>query len=297
MNNDFEDFIKSGKILEKALNYARHIIKRDILLLEIAEKIEDFISKENAKCAFPPNLSMNEIAAHYSPFENDKTTAGGLLKVDIGVMLNGCIADAAISINLDTNEENKKLIKASNEALKAALKVARPETEVWEIGSAIEEKISEFEFKPIYNLSGHSIIKNNLHSGKTIPNYNNKDKTKLQEDEIIAIEPFVTTANASGYVNDGRPSSIWALKMQQRPRLYREVYDYINKNYASLPFSQRWLKKNFSNAVLALNLFSRQGIAHNYCELVEKAKAKVSQAETTIIVRERPIVLVDVFEI
>ncbi|MEM2933128.1 MAG: type II methionyl aminopeptidase [Candidatus Pacearchaeota archaeon] len=295
---EIKDYKTAGKLLEQTLSLAKKICKKEVLLLKIAEQLENFIEKScaiRAALAFPPNLSINEIAAHYSPFTNDTTLASGLLKVDIGVRVNDCIADAAISLDLEGSEENKELIKTAKEALKAALQVAKPEVEVCEIGKAIEEKINEFGFRPIYNLTGHEISKTSLHGGKTIPNYNNNDKTKLEENDVIAIEPFVTLPNASGSVVNGKPSAIWILKKLQKPRTHREIYEWINKNFNSFPFSQRWLK--FENASIALKLFESQGLVYNYPELVEKTGAKVSQAETTIIIKEKPIILTNIFDI
>jgi len=288
-----KELLKSGKILEKTLAFAKKIVKKEVMLLDIVKKIEEFIIKQKAKPAFPVNLSINDIAAHYSPFPNDKAIAYGLIKIDIGVNYNGYITDAAITIDLENSKENKRLIRASKEALKQAIRVVKPEIEVWEIGKAIEEKIKEYGFKPIYNLSGHSIDFNNLHAGKSIPNYNNKEKTKITTNEIIAIEPFATSG--IGYVIDGNPSSIWILKKQVKPRLYREIYNFIKENFNGLPFSERWL--SFSNYKIALNYFKQQGIMHNYSILIEKNKGKVSQYETTLLVNEKPKLLVDVFEI
>ncbi len=290
-----KNYIKSGKILEKTLEFAKNIIKKDLEFIEIAEKIEQYVSKQNAKLAFPINLSINEIAAHYSPFPNDKTIASGLIKVDIGINYNGYITDAAISIDLENSNENKKLIKASKEALIEAIKIAKPNVYVYEIGSVIENKIKQYGFNPIYNLTGHSINLNNLHSGKNIPNYNNGEKTKLFFNDVIAIEPFAT--NGIGYVVDGKQSSIWIIKKQKKPRLYREIYEFINRNFGFLPFSERWIEKKFSNYKIALSYLKQQGILHNYNELIEKSKGKVSQFETTIIVKEKPKVLVNVFDI
>lgn len=304
---DLKDLIKCGKILEKTLAFAKKNIKRDVLLLDVAEKIEEFVKKQNAKLAFPPNLSIDEIAAHYSPFTHDNTTAKGLIKVDFGVIYNGFITDAAVSIDLENNEENKKLIKASQEALKAAIKIIKPEVKVCEIGKEIEKKISEFELKPIYNLTGHNIKKNKLHGGKNIPNYDNKENNRIDENEVIAVEPFVTHKDASGYVKDGKRSSIWVLKSLKKPRLKEErmLLEHIKNNYSFFPFSQRWIEKEMkkevqnvlSNVSTMLNFLEMQGILHNYKELIEKSLKIVSQSETTLIVKEKPVVLVDVFEI
>jgi methionyl aminopeptidase len=293
---EVEDYKRAGKILEEILIYAKKIIKKDSLLIEIAEKIEEFVKSKNAKLAFPPNLSINEIAAHYSPFSNDNTIARGLLKVDVGIIFNSCIADAAITIDLEKNEENRKMIKSNLKALKEGIRVIKPGIKVCEVGKAIERVISKEGYKPIFNLTGHSIDKS-LHGSKSIPNFDNKDETLIEENEIIAIEPFLTLKDAIGYVEDGRPSAIWKINKDIRPRLHREIFNYIKNNYNNFPFSQRWIEKKFQNAYFALKIFEKQGILYNYKELVEKSGAKVSQAETTIIVKEKPIILVDVFDI
>jgi methionyl aminopeptidase len=293
---EVENYKRAGKILEEILIYAKKIIKKDSLLIEIAEKIEEIVKSKNTKLAFPPNLSINEIAAHYSPFSNDNTIARGLLKVDVGIIFNSCIVDAAITIDLEKNKENRRMIKSNLKALKEGIRVIKPGIKVCEVGKAIERVIIKEGYKPIFNLTGHSIDKS-LHGSKSIPNFDNKDETLIEENEIIAIEPFLTLKEAIGYVEDGRPSAIWKINKDLKPRLHREIFNYIKNNYNNFPFSQRWIEKKFQNAYFALKIFEKQGILYNYKELVEKSGAKVSQAETTIIVKEKPIILVDVFDI
>jgi methionyl aminopeptidase len=292
----FENFREAGKILKETLAYAKKITKKGILLLEIAESIEEFVKNKNARLAFPPNLSINEIAAHYSPFSQDKTLAHGLIKIDLGISYKNCIVDAAITLDLENHSQNKKMIKANMEALKKGIEAVKPGVEVREIGKTIEAVAVKSGFKPIFNLMGHNITPSHLHGGKNIPNYDNKDKTRIEENEIVAIEPFFTLEKASGYVEDGRPSAIWRLISERRPRLHREIFNYIKENYGTFPFSQRWLEKKFSNVAVTLKIFQGQGIVHNYRELVESTRAKVSQAETTVLVGEKPIVI-DIFDL
>lgn len=92
---DTEKIMKAGKIASETREYARTIIKKGYLLLEIAEKIESKIIELGAKPAFPVNLSINEIAAHYTPSYDDEKTAQGLIKIDLGVHIDGWIADTA----------------------------------------------------------------------------------------------------------------------------------------------------------------------------------------------------------
>ena len=121
MNNQL--IIKAGKISAEVKKYARSFIKKNMPLLEIAEKIEDKIIELGGKMAFPTNLSINEIAAHYTPSYNDEAKAHGLLKIDLGVHVDGWIADTAFSLDLEDDEENKKLIIASQDALNNAIKL------------------------------------------------------------------------------------------------------------------------------------------------------------------------------
>ena len=189
-----EKIIKAGKIASETKKYAASIIKRGMPLLEIAEKIEAEIEKLGGKPAFPANLSIDNIAAHYTPSYDDKTIAQGLLKVDIGVSMNGLIADTAFSIDLENNDENKRLIKASMDALEKALKIVKRDVSTDEIGEIISKTIESNGFSPIINLSGHSMNKHELHSGITIPNINDKININLKE-WLYEIEPFATTGS------------------------------------------------------------------------------------------------------
>ena len=135
-----QKILKAGKIASEVRAYAKSFIKPNMKLLEIAEKIEDKIVKLGGKPAFPTNLSINEIAAHYTPSYNDETLAHGLLKVDFGVHVDGWTADIAFSLDLEASSLNKKLISASEEALKKALETAKENISISEIGKIIQKK-------------------------------------------------------------------------------------------------------------------------------------------------------------
>src|SRR3989304_502867 len=200
-----EKIFKAGKIASEAKKYARIISKKGMPLLELAEKIEAKIEELGGKPAFPVNLSIDDVAAHYTPGHDDKAVAHGLLKIDLGVHIDGWTADTATSIDLENNEENKRLILASELALKEASKKIKFNVNNNEIGREIEETISSGEISPIINLSGHGMEQYELHSGITIPNVNNHQGIALKEG-LYAIEPFTT--NGAGKVYDGRDSGI-----------------------------------------------------------------------------------------
>ncbi len=291
---DAQKILKAGQIASETKKYARTIVKKGAPLLEIAEKIEAKIVELGGKPAFPVNLSIDNIAAHYTPSHDDKTTAHGLLKVDLGVHVDGWIADTAFSLDLENNEENKKLITASEGALERVLDLVKSkitEARLNEVGKIVQETIESHGFSPVTNLSGHSIDRYNLHAGDTVPNIDNKSSTKFNEG-VYAIEPFATTGN--GKVHDGASSGIYFLmnKGNVRSPIAREVLNFVQKEYKELPFCSRWIvKKLGTKALFGLRELESNGLLHNFSQLVEAQNAKVSQAEQTILIEKGKVIV------
>ena len=298
-----EKILKAGKIASRVREYAKSITKKGVPLIEIAEKIEAKIREFGGEPAFPVNLSMDNIAAHYTPSHDDKTLAHGLIKVDFGVLIDGWPADNSLSLDLENSQENKKLIKAAEEALEQAIKLVKEKTAVNansssgreggislnEIGSAIQTTIESHGFNPVINLCGHSMDKYNLHAGTTIPNVDNHDKEKLKVG-LYAIEPFATTG--TGKVRDGKPSGIYTLVDEKNTRspLSRKVLAHIQKEYKTLPFCSRWIVKSLSvSSLFALKELESAGVLHQFAQLVEVSGAKVGQAEHTILIEKEKV--------
>lgn len=278
---------KAGEIAKEAKQFARELIKPQMLLLEIAEKIEANIIELGGKPAFPVNLSINEIAAHSTPSYNDEQKAHGLLKVDLGVHIDGLVADTAFSLDLENSEENKRLIHTAEECLKKGVAVFNLNNELKKVGEAIEKTAKSANLQPIINLSGHSIDEYNLHAGLNVPNYNNNNISKIGEG-VYAIEPFVTAG--VGKVIDGKPSGIYSLEKMSpvRDSFAREVLAYILTEYKTLPFCSRWLVKKFgTRAIIALKRLEEANCLHQYPYLVEQSRQKVAQAEHTIIITKK----------
>ena len=290
---DKQKILQAGKIASQVKEYIKPLIKKDTPLLEIAEKIEKKIVELGGKPAFPTNLSINDISAHYTPAYDDKTLAHGLLKVDFGVQIDGYLADTAFSIDLENSEENKKLIKSAEHALENAIqliKKTKQKTALGEIGKTIQKTIESHEFSPIVNLSGHSMENYELHSGIKIPNIYNK-KTTLLPKGVHAIEPFATSG--SGKVYDGKPSGIYQIQAEKNVRspLAREILKYIQDEYQTLPFCSRWIVNKFGQSSLfALKQLEDIGNLHHFSQLIESSRNKVAQAEHTILIDDEVIV-------
>jgi len=281
-----EDWNKAGKIAAEALDYGKSLIKVDASILEVIKKIEEKIIKEKGGLAFPVNVSINNIAAHHTADFNDQDLLknGDLVKLDVGVNVNGAIGDNALTVDLG---DNKKLLEASKKALENALKIVGIGIEVRKIGREIQETIQSYGFSPIQNLSGHEIERYKLHAGLTVPNYDNGDKTKLSKGMIIAIEPFAT--NGEGKVIEGKLSGIYRLenKKQSRNLTARKIVEFVDKKYNGLPFSKREIFEKFGNSNFFLRILENEKIFYQYPELVEKSKGLVSQFEKTVLIDEK----------
>ncbi len=295
---DKQDILKAGEISKKVASYIKTIVKKDMSMLHLAEQIEDEIKKHGGEIAFPVNLSTNEIAAHHTPTYNDIEKTHDLLKVDFGVSINGWTADAAISFDLENSEENKKLIQVAQDSLKKAIDLVsknKEKTKLNEIGKEIQIYSEHHKLQPITNLSGHSIEKYELHAGVTIPNIDNSNDTEVGLG-AFAIEPFITSSSASGKVYDSKPSGIYHLieRKALRDQSAREILDYIEKEYKTLPFCSRWLVKKFgTKALISLRQLEQAGALHHYDELVEQSKQKVAQAEQTILIEKDEVIIIN----
>ncbi len=285
---DFTDFHTAGKIQAEVMGYAKSLVVVGASILDVADKTEAKIKELGGEIAFPAQFNRNEIAAHYCPPFNDETKfeEGDLVKIDLGVHINGAVADGACTVDLGNHE---KLVQASIAALEAALKLAVPGTRVTDIGKAIEEAIKSHGFVPIKNLSGHGIGVFKVHGSPSIPNFDNKDATELQEGDTIAIEPFAT--DGAGLVVEGQDAHVMMLtgKKPVRSMMTRNVLKEIEK-YNGLPFASRWIVRKFSEgqANFAFRELHRMGILRLYPPLIDKDKGMVSQAEHSVIVKDKP---------
>ncbi|MFH1785527.1 MAG: type II methionyl aminopeptidase [Candidatus Micrarchaeota archaeon] len=286
-DDELEKFRTAGKIAAKIREESKRLIMVGESLLDIADMIEQSIKDEGGKPAFPVNISINEIAAHYTPeFDSERLMEDdALVKIDLGIEIDGALSDTAYTI--DMSGKNETLVKASEEALQNAIDAIKPDVGVGEIGGLIEETINKYGFKPISNLSGHMIKSNQLHAGVEIPNIRTKDIYKLKEGDIFAVEPFATTG--SGYVEDLEQVEIFSLysPANVRMRQSRKIVDYVIKNYGMLPFAERWVRKEFPSKLLvsaALKELLQNQFIRGYPVLREVSRGLVSQAEHTILV-------------
>jgi len=289
---DLESYVQAGKAVIAAKKLAKEIINPGALFLEIANNIESEILNQGSELSFPVNMSLNEVAAHYSPPIDDSTIVPerGLLKIDIGSHFNGFIADSAFTINLDEDPELQKYVDAATEGLEAAIEIFKPRAKLYELGEAIAEKIMSYGLRPITNLGGHELKPYNLHAGPFIPNYKETTYNQvLKPGDAYACEPFATSG--VGKVVNGKHSYIFRFVKQVKKNLGYEQKGYMNKikdNCKNLPFSPRFLENNNlipkTKIKRTIDEFIRKKILDHYPLLIERSGAPVAQQEHTIVI-------------
>lgn len=284
-----EEYKKAGEIAKKVHHYIKSLLKPGESILNIAESIEQKIIDLGGFPAFPVNISINNIAAHYTPNSDDKITLkeGDVVKIDFGVHIDGYPVDTAATYEINDNKY-KDLIEAAKNALIEASKKIKKDIKVSEIGDVIEKTIKKYNYNPLINLSGHGIDRYILHSNITIPNYNNNSNITIKEG-VYAIEPFASTKDIK--VIEGNPSTIYSIiniRPVRNPNA-RKLLEYIYEKYKTLPFCYRWLKKEYNdkdNLKMLLDYLKSQGILYEYPILITSNNNYVSQFETTFYVKD-----------
>lgn len=278
---------KAGKIAGEAREYGISLVKENTLLLDVAEKIEKYIIEKGAKPAFPVNIGINDVAAHYTPRHDDKSffRKGDVVKIDVGAHVDGYIGDTAGTVEVGTNRY-KNMIKASKEALSVAVELIKPDVGLSVVGAGIETTIRSYNFVSVENLTGHSLKQYRLHAGKSVPNISNDVKEKIKKDDVLAVEPFAT--NGAGRVGGRIMGNIYRLAMDREPGTEngKKLLKYVKENFGVLPFAERWCRDKVDNAEIVLRKLMRAMIITGYPVLREINKGIVTQAEHTVIVTE-----------
>ncbi|KAL2171941.1 hypothetical protein VTG60DRAFT_1000 [Thermothelomyces hinnuleus] len=311
LNSDFlNDYRHAAEAHRQARQWAQKNIKPGQTLTEIANGIEDAVRalvghqglEEGdaliAGMGFPTGLSINHCAAHYTPNAGNKMVLqeDDVMKVDIGVHVNGKIVDSAFTLAF--NPRYDPLLEAVKAATNEGIKEAGIDARLGEIGGAIQEVMESYEVeingttypvKSIRNLNGHTILPYSIHGTKSVPIVKSNDTTKMEEGDVFAIETFGSTGN--GYVHEEGEVSHYAKrtdapKVDLRLSSAKSLLNVITKNFGTLPWCRRYLDRlGQEKYLLGLNNLVANGIVESYPPLVDKKGSYTAQFEHTILIR------------
>lgn len=273
-------WVLAGKVGKEIRELGISMCKPSVKVLDIAEAIEKKTEDMGAKSSFPPNISINQVAAHYTPKFDDvlELKEGDIVKIDVGASVDGYLSDTAATTVVGTGEN--PLVKSAKNALDSVMKIIKPGMPVIELSSVIEDNIRNAGFSPIVNLGGHGVGRYSLHEGEFIANSRNYSGAFLRKEGVVAVEPFATTGG--GYVVDSSEVQILSLLSHKNVRslLGREILKFVEDEYKELPFAKRWIIKRFGKiAEMEMKALVATGALHEFNVLKERDNGMVAQFE------------------
>ncbi len=276
---------EAGRIAAQVRDKIVPVVRPGVRIIEICDGVEKMIGDLGGRPAFPCNVDINQVAAHYVSPLGDPTLIpeGSLVKIDLGVHIDGYMADTAVTVCHDPFYP--PMVEAAEAGLDAAIKTIRAGISASEVGAAIEDAIRSRGYQPIRNLTGHKMTRYVLHAGKSIPNVAAMNGSILEEGEVYAVEPFSVPRDAAGQVKDGPPSNIYLfLKKRSVKGAAKKMLRHIQSEYRTLPFASRWVLREFPGETEAFRELLRSKCLMSYPQLVERSGRPVAQAEHTVIV-------------
>jgi methionyl aminopeptidase len=289
LKEELEAYRRAGRIASTVRKEVLKLVQPKKQIREICEETENMIRKMGGNPAFPTNVSIDYVAAHYTSPPNDETLIPneGLVKVDLGASIDGYLSDTAVTIDVGGFET--PMVAAAEGALRAAISIVKAGIDIKQVGKTISSTIVDAGFRPVSNLTGHSLARYELHSGISLPNVPTMLGHTMKEGEVFAIEPFVTKRDGRGYVKDTDDAFIFSCS---ESRAYANQSDdpgwkllvELRKRFGRLPFALRWLDE--SPDAKQFRKLVRSGSVISYPVLVESGKRIVAQAEHTILVKK-----------
>jgi methionyl aminopeptidase len=197
---EIEKMARAGDILVRTMDLLAGKIRPGITTGELDQAAERFIRSQGATPAFkgyrgfPGSIcaSPNDMVVHGIPGPY-KLSRGDILSVDIGVVYDGWVADAARTFPVgEISAVAAKLLDVTREALFLAVEQCRPGHRLGDLGHAVQQHVEGGGFSIVRSLVGHGIGRK-MHEEPQIPNYGQPGKgTPLEEGMVLAVEPMTT---------------------------------------------------------------------------------------------------------
>lgn len=286
MNESYkQDFLRAGALACQVRAFGKSLIKKGVSYNYVIAQVNQKIVELGARAAFPPQIALNDVAAHYLVHPGEDIIFNDqVIKLDIGVCFNGAIGDCAVTIDL--SGKHQALVDATEAALLAAEKIIKVGLPIREIGKIIDETIASYGFKSVKNLAGHGLGYYMIHTAPRIPNYDDASTGLIKAGMTFAIEPFATTGK--GFIYDaGNPTIFAFVKTQpvQSP-LAKALLAKI-KTFTGLPFAIHDLLGDefpLVDVQQSIQELLKAGIIVGFAPLVEEAHGMVAQAENSVLV-------------
>lgn len=335
---DLDNFRRAALIHRMVRQEARQYLYPGGKLADLVDAVEAMtlrLTKQNdsyymkgsttdydAGIAFPVGVNINNVVAHDSKtvaIADDRTfTLGDVVKVDIGVHIDGRIIDSAFTHIVsaqkgisDPDNIYNSVLEASRDSVFSTIKMAGPDALLYELSENINEIIGSYEvdvagsgipIRAVSGIGGHNILKHQVHGGKLVlcvPDEELQGDLRMAEDEVYAIETYATTGLGEVTQNDTMAQCTHF--METEPEMVRDnkgirkadikkfrkldMYKWMQTRNG-LPFSSSWLRTDRVSKLDKLDRAFNVGISTGqiiaYPPLNDEPSAVVAQFEHTI---------------
>ena len=302
---NIEDYRKAAEVHKEVRHWCEKWMKPGMSDLFVVENIErkvrelcevEGVNTTKAGMAFPCGVSLNNIAAHQTPYPGDdlyfyKPT--DVVKVDFGVHVNGYLIDSAFTMTWDPKYQT--VLDCAKDATNTGIKTMGVDVRLCDIGDAIEEVMNSYELEvdgktitlqPIRNLCGHMVDQYHVHAGVSIPICKGGPETKMEENQVYAMETFASSGK--GRIEDTGVCSHYMCD----PNMYehpirdsnaKNLLRQLDKNFSTLAFCRRYVDKiGFQKWQLPFKFLVDGGAVNDYPTLADVKGSIVAQFEHTI---------------
>jgi methionyl aminopeptidase len=216
--DEIEKIAAAGEILVKTLSLLQSKLRPGVTTGELDAAAEKFIRSQGAEPAFkgyrgfPGSIctSPNSMVVHGIPGPY-KLSRGDILSIDVGVVHDGWVADAARTFPVgSTSPIATRLLRATEGALFAAVEQCRPGNRLGDVSHAVQKHVEGEGFSIVRSLVGHGIGRD-MHEDPQIPNFGDPDRgPELEAGMVLAVEPMVTAGRHAVRMGDDH----WAIYSQ-----------------------------------------------------------------------------------
>ena len=207
---EIEGMARAGELVYETLQLVAEHLEVGVTMLELDRIADEHIASRGGiptskgYKGFPAALciSPNSMVVHGIPDEY-RAREGDLISVDLGVTLDGLVADSAVTVPVgEISAVAQRLLAVCQDALAAGIEQAQVGNHLTDISHAIQVVVEEAGFAVVRSLVGHGVGRS-YHEDPQIPNFGPPGRGPvLQEGMTLAIEPMITAGRPEVYVHD-----------------------------------------------------------------------------------------------
>lgn len=281
-----------GKLVKEICAFGDNLLLAETAKVFVKSKLEKGI-------AFPTCVSVNNCVGHFSPLTADTSVLqeGDVVKIDLGVHLDGAISSAANTVVCTANKEQATqgrkadVICAAYYAAEAALRLLKPGRKNTDVTEIIEKVCKAYNCTPVEGVVSHEIKKfiidgSNVIHGKMLPPDQKMEVFEFQENTAYILDIIVSTGDGKAREGDFKTTVFKRAvenQYQLKVKASRYLLNDIQKRFPCLPFSLR-LMEDENRARMGIQELVTHELVTPYPVLFEKPGEFVAQFKTTVLI-------------